>query len=375
MLFVRRGVVVGRVASASLRPAGAASPRGGRVVLASRRSFSSSEEPFDHVKTEREIGELQRSVREALGAQDLANATEASEALMELARASYGEDRNPVLAAALNDAALCRKAAGDFERAAALLVRSVQVYESCGMKRHASTATSLHNLGVSYKEHAAQPGVRALERGLLLDRASRAVRHPPPLFRVVSCHPPPAPNHADLVGASEALEESALRREGSSGFDTKRDVPALASTKVIRASVLRLSDKPQDAYDLLDRAIADLRAALELTPVDPVRTALAAALNNKALYAKTDGDPDDLAGPLYAEALTLREAALGDAHPVVIQTLHNIAEHLDASGDDDDANAIRDEILKRLKVNDMEADESFASAARAWAAANGPKQP
>ena len=106
MLFVRRGVVVGRVASASLRPAGAASPRGGRVVLASRRSLSSSEEPFDHVKTEREIGELQRSVREALGAQDLANATEASEALMELARASYGEDRNPVLAAALNDAAL-----------------------------------------------------------------------------------------------------------------------------------------------------------------------------------------------------------------------------------------------------------------------------
>ena len=99
---------------------------------------------------------------------------------------------------------------------------------------------------------------------------------------------------------------------------------------------------------------------------------MAAALNNKALYAKHDGDADNAAGPLYAEALALREAALGAAHPLVIQTLHNIAEHLDAAGDDDDANGIREEILRRLDVDADDADEAFAGAARAWAAKNAP---
>ena len=304
------------------------------------RAFADA--PFDHVKTEREIGELQRSVRDALGAQDVATATEASEALMALARESYGEERNPVLAAAYNDAALCVKAAGDYEAAGLLLARSVQAYETCGMGDHASTATSLHNMGVCYKEHAARPQIRGLERAALLDRAA------------------------------EALEESVLRRERSAGFDAKRDAPALATTQVIRASVLRLSKKPDDAADVLDGAISSLRAALAHTPVDTIRTALAAALNNKALYAKHDGDADNAAGPLYAEALALREAALGAAHPLVIQTLHNIAEHLDAAGDDDDANGIREEILRRLDVDADDADEAFAGAARAWAAKNAP---
>ena len=41
--------------------------------------------------------------------------------------------------------------------------------------------------------------------------------------------------------------------------------------------------------------------------VPGVATALAAALNNRALHAKQDGDPEEKAGHWYAEALQLRE--------------------------------------------------------------------
>ena len=98
-----------------------------------------------------------------------------------------------------------------------------------------------------------------------------------------------------------------------------------------------------------------------------VATALAAALNNRALHAKQDGDPEEKAGHWYAEALQLREGVLGEQHPLVIQTLPNIAEHLDARGDDDDAYEVRQDILRRLDVDEGEADESFAAAAAAYA--------
>jgi hypothetical protein len=101
--------------------------------------------------------------------------------------------------------------------------------------------------------------------------------------------------------------------------------------------------------------------------VPGVATALAAALNNRALHAKLDGDPEERAGHWYAEALQLREGVLGEQHPLVIQTLHNIAEHLDARGDDDDAYEVRQDILRRLDVDEGEADASFAAAAAAYA--------
>ena len=90
-------------------------------------------------------------------------------------------------------------------------------------------------------------------------------------------------------------------------------------------------------------------------------------MGERSLHAKQDGDPEEKAGHWYAEALQLREGVLGEQHPLVIQTLHNIAEHLDARGDDDDAYEVRQDILRRLDVEEAEADESFAAAAAAYA--------
>ena len=139
-----------------------------RVRFAARRAPArralSSEGGFDAAATEKAIGALQRETRSALGGADVAGALEASGALVRLAEESYGSARNPILASACNDAALAKKAAGDFEGAAALLARAAQLYEACGMRDHASSAVALHNLGACYKAHAASPGVTAFAR-------------------------------------------------------------------------------------------------------------------------------------------------------------------------------------------------------------------
>ena len=75
-----------------------------------------------------------------------------------------------------------------------------------------------------------------------------------------------------LDRAAEALDESQRRRTESPGFDAARDGPSLASTKVIRASVLRLLGDAAGASQELDAAVADLRAVE--APTAMIQTAL-----------------------------------------------------------------------------------------------------
>ena len=112
------------------------------------------------------------------------------------------------------------------------------------MSNSASCATALHNLGACYKDDASQPGRKKMDRMMLLDRAK------------------------------EALDESVSRRIHSPAHDS-RDLPALASTKVVLASVKRLDDDREGAARELDEAIGDLRKVFEDSPSVPgVATAL-----------------------------------------------------------------------------------------------------
>ena len=111
-------------------------PHRGTAASAAIRRRHKSTDHFDAAATEKKIGELQRCVRDHLARQDVAEAVAAAEELVRTSTEAYGDGReqgNPVLAAARNDEALCRKAAGDFERAAELFAKSAQLYEACGM--------------------------------------------------------------------------------------------------------------------------------------------------------------------------------------------------------------------------------------------------
>ena len=157
------------------------------------------------------------------------------------------------------------------------------------------------------------------------------------------------------------------REESTPLLMIHEDLPALASTKVVLASVKRLDDDREGAARELDDAIGDLRKVFSDSPSVPgVATALAAALNNRALHAKQDGDPEEeKARPLVRRSAAATRGVLGEQHPLVIQTATTSRRHLDARGDDDDAYEVRQDILRRLDVDEGEADASFAAAAAA----------
>jgi hypothetical protein len=82
---------------------------------------------------------------------------------------------------------------------------------------------------------------------------------------------------------------------------------------------------------VLDLGIKALRTAHAINPYRSNKTALAAALNNKALFGasgpaapqrfpragRQDGVDAKVVSRLYAEALEIREEALGPTHPCV----------------------------------------------------------
>ncbi|KAJ8608902.1 hypothetical protein CTAYLR_005317 [Chrysophaeum taylorii] len=292
------------------------------VVRVASRGYVAPKDGFDAAETEKAIGALQRLLRNELSEQSFDDALNTAEELRSLARDAYGSTGNTILAAALNDSALVHKGRREFETAVELLVEAVRQYDSCGLRNHPSSATALHNMGVAYKEHAQAPETGALERVSLLDRAA------------------------------ECLVEANERRAARTDDDTIRR--AVATTRVVLASVRRLQKRIADARDEIDEALAVLRV-VDTTIAS--RTALATALNNAAYFEKQDGNDAD-ASKLYHEALDLRETVLGPEHPQTIATLHNIAELHEAFGRLDQANAVRRNILRRLGVEGDDRDDA-----------------
>lgn len=240
---------------------------------------------MDAEATERAIGALQRQVRASLSAQHFDAAVAKSDELRELVSEAYGPTRNPILAAALNDSALAHKGRGDFETAVEQLAAAVQQYGACGLADHPSTATALHNMGVSYKEHAQQTE-RSLDKMTLLERAAECL-----------------------------IEANDRRGRVPKAADDAVNRRSVATTRVVLASVRRQQQRRDDATVELDAALDVLRDS-DGSP--QASTALATALNNAGYFAKHDGD-DQRALDMYREALDLRETSLGRDHPCVLR--------------------------------------------------------
>ena len=289
--------------------------------------------PPNERETELHIGVLQRQLREQLSLHDFVGATSVCEELIALVRYSYGDIGNPILAACYNNLGLSYKGRQQWEEAVRQLAKATQQYEACNMRNHPSTATALHNMGVCYKEQAQALVKGALNKVSLLDNAA-------------SC-----------------LGESLERREKVDGkFDRGTNERAIASTRVVLASVLRLrnlqDDKDQAKLHMEEALIVLRQAFTENDDNVLIATSLATALNNQALFQKQDND-FTASLPNYQEALRLRANFLGGDHPQTIATLYNIAEFYTATNEPSKANDIQKDIIERLepKMNDDDDDK------------------
>jgi tetratricopeptide (TPR) repeat protein len=280
------------------------------------------------------VADLQRKIRALYATEHYESALELVRDLHEICAEFYGED-HPVSASAINNHALLNKSVGQFAEAVDLFTSAIQSYEASVGERHSSTATALHNLGLTYKamyESDEHTGVDELN---LQDRAE------------------------------EALHESIGRRE------SRRD-PEAATTMYVLAAVKSAQGFRSEAEGLFEESVSVLRETHEeaTNPTNAAR--LATGLNNFGFWLKTGEDisPDggreeggeegeeanDLAVrntlnleralDLYTEAFTLRKEVLGESHVSTIVSMQNIAELLHVQGRTDDAAFLQEKIIE-----------------------------
>ena len=126
------------------------------ITVSSSSSASNSSEGLQGLHglsaadTEKHVADLQREIRALYATERYDAALELVSDLHSICTEFYGED-HPVSASAINNHALLKKSVGNFAEAVDLFTSAIQSYEASVGERHSSTATALHNLGLTYK--------------------------------------------------------------------------------------------------------------------------------------------------------------------------------------------------------------------------------
>jgi tetratricopeptide (TPR) repeat protein len=271
-------------------------------ALQRHQPLSSSAAPSSAHDMERHIAVLQAETREALARADFEGALGAAQACLETSEAHFGR-AHAATACALNNVGQVHRQRGGLAEALPLLQDAVEAYRlACG-EEHASTAQAQANLGLL---HAA-----LAQRGKGVERLEH-------------------------VEVAQALLERALASKRKALGEGHAQV-GVAMYQL--ASAVRLQRRHAAAEALLLEAVARLRAA------EGARLPLATALNNLGLLRKELGQHAS-AQEAYREALQLRVAQLGEAHPDSLTSLHNLAECVRAAGDEEGAQTLQRSILR-----------------------------
>ena len=275
-------------------------------------STSAPTAPTTSAEAEKIIADMQREFRSLYAAQDYSPAIDLAIELDKITLDFYGEE-HPVTASSTNNHALLKRAIGEYETAVELFTTAIQRYEKSVGKEHTSTATALHNLGLTYKSMYESGDFTGVEELHLQDRAEEALRES--LSRR-------APEHIDRATTMYVL--AAVRSTQGKGTEESADLF-------------------KDAVHLLRES----HTASKTSRASGIR--LATGLNNWGYWLKTEGDFND-ALEKYQESFELREKHAGENDVNAIVSLQNIAELLTSMSCEEEADEVRKEIMRRVEL-------------------------
>ena len=274
----------------------------------------STSPPTTSAEQEKIIAELQIAFRTCYSEQNYTDATELALELDTMTEEFYGLD-HPVTASSINNHALLKRATGEYESAVQLFTTAIQSYEKSVGKEHTSTATALHNLGLTYKSMYESDNFTSMETINLQDRAE------------------------------EALRES-MERRNPEHIDR-------ATTMYILASVRNTQGNPEESHILFQDAVALLRDSYAQSKENKTSgMRLATCINNYGFFLKNEEEDYNEALNKYQESYELREKHSGVNDISTIISLQNIAELLTSMEQEKEANIVREEIMKRVESLD-----------------------
>lgn len=269
-----------------------------------------------HFFRENALSDTQKGVKEAYSEGDYKSALVGARVFREQCEIHFSKE-HPVYASALNNLALMYKQNGEHEKSVKTYIEALHIYRDVFKgEDHVHYATTLFNLGMGYRLQA--EGTKGMEKLHLQEQAKMAFE------RVVELR-------LELLG------------EGHADLAIARNNLAMA-----RAA---LGEKAADIEESLTKSVETLKTLL-----GPDHLIVATAENNLGLYLKSVGRHSE-ALVHYRRAMHVRTDNLGLIHPDSVISRHNLANCLEAMGRENEATALREEILDALGVTD-EDDES-----------------
>ena len=305
---------------------------------------------------------MQNQITDYYKAGNYPKALKASEDLLQETETHFGRD-HPATASAYNNVGLMNKLLGHFDESRKHYQQALSIYKTVVGSDHASYASALHNLGnLNRSQIHFDDSLKATDRLTLLEQALEYLEQAYEIRRAEMGNDHPhtiasrsswgsalaaqilhyykqttstsqqrqyislKPNQVTQVGWDAAEEH--LRQALTTAVQNPRG-PSIAPTKGKRGKTKK---KSNNKIETLSAASAAQNLAVFLK----ARATTESPYNQEWLTE---------AHTLYQDVLRVRSQLLTSDHPDLYATKHSLAEVLGAMGDEEAANAVRQEIV------------------------------
>lgn len=319
--------------------------------------------PLPDKDTELKLASIQSQITEHYKQGDFTKSLEISQQLLKQTESHFGRD-HPATASAYNNIGLMQKLLGDFVEARKHYNQAMRIYGKVVGRDHASYAMTLHNLGALSKSQVHfDSSLKATERLALVETALEHFEE------------------AWTIRKSELGEEHPYTVATRSSYGSTLAAQVLYQHKYVEHGKNQRQYVALNSQSVTDQgwvaAEAHLRQAMETAIENPrgrnanskksnkkkqkdkrqvqqIETlSAAAAAQNLAVFLKSRAMTEnpynkklmDEAQSLYNNVQKVRAQLLPPQHPDLYATKYSLAELLEAIGDEEAANQLRQEII------------------------------
>lgn len=309
---------------------------------------------------EQALAKIQYEIRTHHKYGNYKEALSSSKQLLKESTDHFGKD-HPVTASSYNNIGLMHKHLGNWVESRKHYHESLRIYGRVVGKDHASYAAALHNIGsLNHLQAHLDEGLTAIQR---LQLNEEALEHLQDAWRIRQ------------VELGEDHPNTIASRSSYGATLASQVLQAIKSNKNHKVS--KLTEQRWNAAE--DHLRQALKQAIKIQPKDAKSTLngrfktlnAASAAQNLAIFLKTrvtdivdentinvlDYDVLAEARQLYEEVLDARQQTLPESHPDIVATKFSMAELMTALGEEDAANALREEIMKSYDVQEVEGSE------------------
>jgi len=316
-------------------------------------------------ETELKLARVQETISDHYKQGNYKMALDGSKTLLKQTENHFGRDHSAT-ASAYNNLGLMHKLLGDFVEARKHYQVAMRIYGKVVGRDHASYAMTLHNLGALNKSQVhfdttlkaterlslVETALEHFEEALLIRQAELGDTHPHCVATKSSL--------GSTLAAQVLYQHRFVEKKGSSGAGTYVALnPESVTKQSWQAAETHLREAMETAtQNPRGKSTKSNKKKMKKAPKkasNAIQTlSAAAAAQNLAVFLKSravTSDPPDKdmlkeAQSLYKQVLDVRLKLLpSKTHPDVYATQFSLAEVLQAMGDEEAANALRQEIL------------------------------